>query len=1531
MFSRAFRLRAGFPARLAAAVILIAALAGVAPAQTLSLSPTSLSFAAQAGSAASQTQAASVLSSGTQMFWYAQLPADAPAWLTNITPYGATGSTPLNVTINPSGLPAGNYTGRVQVWAPGSTNASSSAGALDLGVTLIVGGTGTIAVNTNSLTFTATAGGSSPVAQTVQVSTTSGPAIIATAAIAYTVGSGWLTVTPTSGTLSSGSPLTLTVSAALGTLAAGAYTATITVSSGASTQVVNVTFNVQAGSSISASPNPAYVYAQQGTTAVTQDITVTNLTSSQLTVTPSVSAGSGWLSSSGTGGVAIAASASAIITITANPSGLPVGVQTGQLTLTPSGGGTAVLVPVYFTVSTTSTLTLSKSSMLFNTATSQLTDSVVITNSSAGQITYGVSATYSQGNWLTFSQYSGTLAAGGTQTLSVTASAAGLTAGTYTATIYITPTGGGSAQTINVTFSVGGVVSISANPTSLTINAQTGQPGTAQVQISSVNSSVTIAPGSTAVYCTTPSYQYCATVSPASYPAYPGSPANFTVTSNSALATGTYTATLTFNSSPNVGSINVPLTINVGMGGGTGSLTATPSALSFSGAAYSGYQTSQLYLYAASAGYYSASSNQGWLSVGTQGSAFYSVYAPGYLSVWANASTLASGTYYGTITITGTGGTLYVSVTFTVGAGGTGALTVTPSSLSFTGAVGSGQTASQTVSVYGTTTATYYAQATTQSGGSWLVLSQYSGQTGTSFNVWANASGLGAGTYYGSIAVTTSPNIGSQTINVTFTVGGGGATCGPQGSISASPTALQFTGDPGGSPTAAQTVTLTTSSASADYTVTVSTNWLAAQPQYGTVTPSTPRTIQVQASPAGLTTGTYYGTITVTGGGGQVCVQVTFVVGGGGGGGGTSGLTASPSSVTMTSPLGSTSLVQQSVLLTGTSGLTFTAYATTTTGYGWLTVTPTTGTSPATLVAQGNPAGLATGTYQGSILVSTYLGTLTIPVVFNVGTSGGYGTLTVSPTSMTFSAQAGGAAPAAQTVYVNSTTGYSTTFTASVSGAAWLSISPTSGFTPASLNVTVNQTGLSAGTYYGTINVLSADGYSQQSVQVTLTLASANLAVTPTSLTFSAPAGGTAPAQSLSISSPLGSISFTASASTTSGLSWLAVSPTSGATTSTVNVTVNAAGLNVGTYFGTVTVSSGVGTVNVPVTLNVTQVVTMTVAPETLAFEAVAGATTAIPTKTVSVNVSSGNVQYTAVAATSTGGNWLQVSPASGTTPGTLTVTVTATGLNAGTYNGTVTVSVAGATNSPRVVQVTLTVTSPAPVITGVLNAAAGTGGILAANAIASIYGRGLGPDTAVFPQIVAGGLCPTELAGIRVLWDGIASPILYGHNRQINTTVPASLFGRTTVRVEVEYRGNRSAAVQIQLYDAAPGIFSVDGSGTGQGAILNQDGSVNSAQNGAAVDTVVSVFATGMGQTEPLGVDGAFPTVVLPKPVLPVSVLLGNTEAVVEYAGAAPGLISGAMQVNIRIPRGLAPGVYALTLRIGRFSSQLGITIVVK
>jgi uncharacterized protein (TIGR03437 family) len=101
----------------------------------------------------------------------------------------------------------------------------------------------------------------------------------------------------------------------------------------------------------------------------------------------------------------------------------------------------------------------------------------------------------------------------------------------------------------------------------------------------------------------------------------------------------------------------------------------------------------------------------------------------------------------------------------------------------------------------------------------------------------------------------------------------------------------------------------------------------------------------------------------------------------------------------------------------------------------------------------------------------------------------------------------------------------------------------------------------------------------------------AGLAANPGLLSFTFAIGGAAPAsQSFSATSTGGVLSFTAAVSTSSG-NWLSVTPTNGATPSTLAVSVNPAGLASGTYQGVVTLTpggSGLSPLAVSVTLTVT-------------------------------------------------------------------------------------------------------------------------------------------------------------------------------------------------------------------------------------------------------------------------------------------------------------------------------------------------------
>ena len=127
-----------------------------------------------------------------------------------------------------------------------------------------------------------------------------------------------------------------------------------------------------------------------------------------------------------------------------------------------------------------------------------------------------------------------------------------------------------------------------------------------------------------------------------------------------------------------------------------------------------------------------------------------------------------------------------------------------------------------------------------------------------------------------------------------------------------------------------------------------------------------------------------------------------------------------------------------------------------------------------------------------------------------------------------------------------------------------------------------------------------------------------------------------------------------------------------------------------------------------------------------------------------------------------------------------------------------------------------------------------------------------------------------------------------------------------------------------------APGVFTVDGSGRGQASALNQDGSPNRAGNATAAGQVITLFVTGAGQTTPPGVDGKLGADPLPRPVAPVTVMIGGAAAEVQYAAGAPGVIAGVMQVNAVVPD-KSFGAVPVVVSVGGVASQSGVTIVVQ
>jgi uncharacterized protein (TIGR03437 family) len=232
----------------------------------------------------------------------------------------------------------------------------------------------------------------------------------------------------------------------------------------------------------------------------------------------------------------------------------------------------------------------------------------------------------------------------------------------------------------------------------------------------------------------------------------------------------------------------------------------------------------------------------------------------------------------------------------------------------------------------------------------------------------------------------------------------------------------------------------------------------------------------------------------------------------------------------------------------------------------------------------------------------------------------------------------------------------------------------------------------------------------------------------------------------------------------------------------------------------------------------------------------------------------------------------------------------------------------------------------------GIANAATYVNAGIAPGEIVAIFGKNLGPAAGQSSQ-VSEGVVLNSLAGVRVWFDGIAAPILYAGAGQVNVVAPYAIAGQTNTSVRVEYLGAFSPAVNMPVLPAEPGIFTLNGQGTGPAAVLNQDYSVNSADNPAARGSYVMIYATGQGATAPAGSDGLVALAASAgQPPLPVTVQVGGQSETASYAGNAPGLVAGALQVNALVPTTVTPGnSVPIVVTVGTVASPAPATIAVQ
>jgi uncharacterized protein (TIGR03437 family) len=293
---------------------------------TLTATPTALAFNYAPGAAAPASQTLSITApSATQV---TAAVSSGNSWL-SVTPGNGTTPATFAVSVNTAGLTSGTLSGNIQI-------TSSGGSPLNIPVTLNVTST-VLTVPSTTLTFDATVGGSTPAAQSVSITGTSG--ISFTTSVTSSGGANWLAATP-SGSVPSSISVSINA-AALAGLAAGQYSGTVTVTSsgaGGSPATIPVTLVVAAPTLTATPATLSFSYSiGSSTQPAPQTINLVDAAKINFTASAATTLGGSWLSVTPGAGAA-----SGALTVSVNTKGLTANVYNGTITI--AGSGTTPLV-----------------------------------------------------------------------------------------------------------------------------------------------------------------------------------------------------------------------------------------------------------------------------------------------------------------------------------------------------------------------------------------------------------------------------------------------------------------------------------------------------------------------------------------------------------------------------------------------------------------------------------------------------------------------------------------------------------------------------------------------------------------------------------------------------------------------------------------------------------------------------------------------------------------------------------------------------------------------------------------------------------------------------------------------------------------------------------------------------------------------------------------------------------------------------------------------------------------------------------
>lgn len=1089
-------------------------------------------------------------------------------------------------------------------------------------------------------------------------------------------------------------------------------------------------------------------------------------------------------------------------------------------------------------------------------STTPVSQQITFTTSPAlpgGVVSFATSAatTPSGGTWLSVTPAN----SNSSSSITITASPAGLSGGTYSGTVTLSY-GGDVTATIPVTLTISGGTSSTSltGPASMTFNYAVGTPPASQTL--SIGSSPA---SSTSVSAAVTSGNSWLSVSPASGT----TPASFTVSVNT---TGITSGPLSGNiqitaSGVNNSPLNVPVTLNVS----SSTLTVPATPLTFNYTIGASTPVAQSVSVSGTSGISFTTSTgaaSAWLSATPSGT------VPSSVSISVNPSALSAGTYNGTVTVTSAGAAgspAGIPVTLNVTAP---VLTASPSQLNFSYQLGSTTPVAQSISVGDTSSVNFTATAT--SSGSWLSVTPGTGATSGSVSVTVNTTGLAANTYNGTVTIAAT-GATSQVVSVSLVV--------TPPTVTASPGSLNFAYQTGTTPPTAQTLAITGTTGLA-FTATASGgSWLSVTPGSGKVSSSS--SVSVSVNTAGLSVKTYSGTITIAAPGAtSQVVNISLVVSN------SPTISASPSALNFAYQTGGTAPAAQSINIGGSSGLTFTATAATVSG-SWLSVSPGSGATPGSVSVSVNTSGLTANTYLGTVTIAaTGASSQVVNVTLVVSNQPA---ISAAPSSLNFAYKLGGTAPAAQAVTIAAAAGIAYTATPSTPG-SWLAVTPGSGALPSSLSVSVNPATLTAGTYHSSISITAA-GTSNSPLAIPVTLTVTGVAPTITvgasTLNFSALSGGAAPA------SQVVNITGTSTSSLSIGIaggSWLSASLSASTTPAALTVSANQANLAPGNYAGAVVVTSA-GASNSPQTIAVQLVVSGTTSlaatPASVSFAFVLGNPNPAAQ---TVNVTS--TQPLTFSTSGANGTWLTVTSSNSSTPATLTLNVNPSSLPSGTYNTTISISSSGATNSPLVIPVALLVSSK-PALAASPSSLAFTAQSGAANPASqsiNLTGSSMLPFAiATSPSwlavSVASGATPATLVAT------VNSTGMSQGSYQGSITITSGVAGNSPLTIPVTLNLTAPLVVTGPTISSVVSAASYAAGGFSPGAIVSLFGSLLGPQTG----TVFSVNSQGtLGATL-----GGVSVTVGGLPAIPLFVQNGQINIILPYTLGTAGQAAVQVQYN--------------------------------